>query len=576
MVLEFWSEEKIIKSIQLLHQDFIKSKRKSSVFSYTYVREQNSKLTSATDIRKIKWIELLVKSGLDPRCHIRSVSYGETTKEKKKTFRLLITEFISIHGKKNLNDNEINSDIPINVPEGIFLNYKESGICKKSNCKPFQITGRSIYTKGRSIYGNWKKALEDCGLDYENEVLRRISQHSLFDVIEMFDEWDKKRKGKWIIIDLRSDLPLERAIQNSFINKNRSFPFSKKSHDKVFVAWMTLIYCRKFKKIEENDVWWRKNYKKLSNEFDKNHRGQEKWITDKSRGEQGSWEINQKIIEGIHEIFSEEVRLTRDSINISTNPRFKTIWSAMRQKRFRDAKKFENEWLKDAGFIPERLSKIYYELDKPYSTNDVMFKLSGLMKESIQNNENRLSREYCSINHPEFTNFIIAQHKSWEKGLRFYGLDPKFFNISSSKRGKRGYQFQEFVREMFKRYGLEERKTKLSISEFTYNKSIQSCRHKVKCRPDFNFGNLIIDTKTGYHASQKPEQLSRYFDHSGQVIVLVLKGKSRVEKINKKPIEVINFKDFIDNSKKILNINLELSEEQELTKTLKRNPFWKN
>lgn len=576
MPSEFWTEERITSNILLLHKEFIKKKMKSSDFTYTYVREQNSKLSSAIDKRGIKWTNLIIQCGLDPRCHTKSVTYGDTRKQKEKVFKILIKNFISIHGKENLNDNEVNSNRSIDIPKDIFLNYKHSSICKKDKCKPFQVTGRSIYAKGRSLYGNWKKALEECDIDYENEVLRKVAQHTLLHVLERFDKWDKKKKGNWIITDLRSDMSLEKAIQNTFTNKNRGFPFSNKSPDKVFVAWMTLNYFRQFDKIQDDNSWWKKNYKKLSKEFDKNHRGQERWITDKSRGKQDSWENNQKIVEGIHEIFSEGVRLTRDSVNKSNNAKFKTIWSAIRQKRFRDAGKFEGEWLKDAGFIPERLSKIYYELDKPYSTNDVMQMFYNLMKESIQNNENRLTREYCSINHQDFMNFIISQHKSWENGLRFYGLDPNFFNISASKRAKRGFQFQDFVREMFKRYGLKERNKNPGPNEFIYNKTIAGCRHKTKCKPDFNFGDLIIDTKTGYHASQKPDQLSRYHTHSGRVIVLVLKGRSRVEIINKKSIEVINFKDFIKSSKKILNIQLEFSEEQELTKILKRNPFWKN
>ena len=225
---------------------------KSSDFTYTYVREQNSKLSSAIDRRGIKWTNLLIHCGLDPRCHIRSVTYGKTVKEKEKVFKVLVKEFISKHGKENLNDNEVNSNISIDIPLDIFLNYTHSSICKKSKCKPFQITGRSIYAKGRSLYGNWKKALEECDIDYENEVLRKVAQHTLLHVLERFDKWDKKKKGNWIVVDLRSDISLERSIQNTFTNKNRSFPFSNKSPDKIFVAWMTLNYFRQFNEIQDD------------------------------------------------------------------------------------------------------------------------------------------------------------------------------------------------------------------------------------------------------------------------------------------------------------------------------------
>jgi hypothetical protein len=55
---------------------------------------------------------------------------------------------------------------------------------------------------------------------------------------------------------------------------------------------------------------------------------------------------------------------------------------------------------------------------------------------------------------------------------------------------------------------------------------------------------------------------------------LTLKGKAGVEKIGKRKIEKINFKDFIKSSRELLGVKLDKSEEQNLSSALKRQPFW--
>ena len=111
-------------------------------------------------------------------------------------------------------------------------------------------------------------------------------------------------------------------------------------------------------------------------------------------------------------------------------------------------------------------------------------------------------------------------------------------------------------------------------NDFISNMLIKNCDHKIKCKPDFLFENFIIDTKAGYHASQKPDQLKRYFDHKKKVYVLVLKGKSRKEYIDNAIIEVINYHDFVKQSEEIIGLKIDPSTESELTQVLKQNPFW--
>jgi len=559
-----WTNEKIIQTVQQHHNDFLKTNQKSHKFNYTFLEKQDSRLMSAVQNRKISWKDLIEMSGLDPSCHFGQINYGKTIKDKKRTFKYLIEQYIKEHGIENLNDNNM-EDKRIDLPETIYKS-KFSKICSKAGCLRFEITSRSIYAEGRRLFSDWGKAVHYCGIDYEEEVLRKVSSFSLLDVLNNFNNWDKQKKGKWIIKDLKSNYALYQQINNSFRNKERRVPFADKYDDRVFTFWMTLNYFKESGKIDFNNDWWSKNFKTLLKKYENNHIGQERWT-------------EEKIISGIQTIYSrgsDTSRLSRDNVIKGEFHEDKTLWGAMRQVRYRGKGKTEEDWLKDSGFILKNLKKLYEELDKPFSLKDCANIFAQLLAESIENDENRLTREYCSKHHKRFCNFIIGEYKSWETGLRKFGLDPKFFSISASKRSKRGLNFQDFVKEMLIGYGFEESSKDFGGLRFASNKLIKGCRHKVKCKPDFNFGNLIIDTKTGYHISSKQDQIERYFAHSGRIIILVLNGKTRVDKIKEIPVEIINFKDFLSNSSKILGVQFDKSESQELTATLKRSPFWLN
>jgi len=85
---------------------------------------------------------------------------------------------------------------------------------------------------------------------------------------------------------------------------------------------------------------------------------------------------------------------------------------------------------------------------------------------------------------------------------------------------------------------------------------------------------MILDTKTGYHISQKPDQILRYKSHSMKLLILTLKGPMRLEKVEGQEVQVVGFSDFIKLSKELIGVEIQPEENQELTKVLKRNPFW--
>lgn len=564
-----WTKKKIFSSIFEMHEDFLSTKKPSKEFNFSYVEKENSALASIISRKKISWSEILLGAGLDPTCHIGQFSYGRNEEERHETFATIIQNLVDLFGVESLNDNGMNSSEEVSIPTKSEINFSDH--CLVSGCQKFKLTKRSIYAQGRRFFGSWPKALSYCNIDYDIQVLRKPAQHSEIDVIHAFDAWDKERNGQWNITDLRETVSLEKAIRNSRTNKTRSLPFSEKSDDIIFIAWVNLIYFREHGFLNQDEQWWEQNKFILEGTDDldnpksfASHKAQETWD-------------EEKIIKGLHSIYArgpDVSRLSRHHIEQSDFFDDKTVWSALRQNRFRKEGKFENEWLKDAGFLPDRLQKLYQELDQPYTIGEAANKFADLLRQSISFEENRLTREYVSKHDPDFHNFLINRFRSWENSLRYFGLDPKFFSLTATKRTKRGYQFQSFVKELFIKYGLNSVSVLNGKNDFVYNKSIVGCDHQILCKPDFLFSDFIIDTKTGYHASQKPEQLKRYKEHSERVIILVLNGSSRNEYIDGEEIEVLSFQDFIRASKTLLGVSIPDAENVELSKTLKRNPYW--
>ena len=271
-------------------------------------------------------------------------------------------------------------------------------------------------------------------------------------------------------------------------------------------------------------------------------------------------------------------RITRYELERSGNREDKTLVSALRGRSRKNTLDFVGN-LESAGFINSKLQALYAELDDPFTLQYLHEVFIRLFKESLENNENRLTREYCEENEYEFHNAIIRKYNSWEAGLRKFGIDPKVFSITASKRTKRAYIFQKFFEEMLQRYGfnrVNKVKSILSENDFTSNKSIlgKDCNHSIRCKPDFVFEKIIIDPKTGYAAKRQNDQLERYTDHKANVYVITLRGKPRTEKRKNGKVHFLSFHDFIIKSEEIIGTRMNPEEEGLLTNALKSEPFW--
>jgi hypothetical protein len=552
----------IIHTLKRLHEYQVQN---NETFGSKHLKAHHSAMLSKLERLKIRWVHALHQSGIDPKCH-GQFSYGSTVEERASAFVKIVKSIFKTHGATSLNDNTMNAGEKIDVPEELWdtafrVSYEE---CSRLGCKPIRLTRRSIYATGRRLFGSWATALSSAGIDLD-EVQRKPASLDFLSIVKDLNEYDDQTGSDWTITKIRKERSnLERAIYNLKIRKKVSIPYHAASDDIVFVVWVNMIYWREKGVISEDLIWYERNSDQLIERFKEQHRGQEQWDEN-------------SIVLGIQDIYgrgASDLRLSREDVSNRGREADKTLWSAMRQRRFLDAGKNEEAWFKQSGILIHKLRAKYKQLDERYSVEDCMNYFSNLMKDSLALGENRLTREFNEIADGDFTNFIINKYGSWEAGLTDHGLDPKFFSITSSKRTKRGYRFQKFVEEQFEVAGLKPVTKDPKDKEFVANKSIKICDHDVKCKPDFLFSSLIIDTKTGYHASQKPDQLLRYFDHVPNVLILTLNDSEHTVMLKGRPIRVIGFSTFLEKSEALIGVKLDVGLKSELSEILKQHPFW--
>ena len=538
----------------------------SGTFQSKHLKVYNSKLTSRLERHKVSWADVLAASGIDPKCHFGKFNYGKTEDERKETFQKVVLQIALDHGEESLNDNTMNSGDEVDIPEECWHESLRGSFpeCERLGCIRKKLSRRSIYANGRRLFGDWNTALQSSGIN-DQEVMRKPAALSLEEIVTALHEYDLQTGSDWTITKIRMEnQPLARAIYNLKIKKRSNTPFKSISEDIVYVAWINMMYWREHQKLAEDFTWYASVSDSLEQTYKNNHRAQEQWDEN-------------SIVLGIQEIFGRGeniLRLSREDVAKRGLGTDKAVWGAMRQKRFRDSGVNEVEWFKKSGILINQLREKYKQIDERYTAKDCLDYFAKRMHESLGSGENRLTREFNASTDSDFVNFIINRFGSWEAGLTEHGLDPKFFSITASRRAKRGYRFQEFVDEQFILSGLKSVKYDPGDGEYVSNRSIKECAHKVKCKPDFRFTDLIIDTKTGYHASQKPEQLVRYFDHIPNVLILTLNDSDHFEDINGRPIRVMGFSTFIEKSEELVGVQLSEDLTSELTAVLRQHPFW--
>ena len=120
-----------------------------------------------------------------------------------------------------------------------------------------------------------------------------------------------------------------------------------------------------------------------------------------------------------------------------------------------------------------------------------------------------------------------------------------------------GYLFQDFVKSVFEAHGC------IEGEDFLYEKKINSklCKlnsHSKECRADFQFENLLIDTKRSRtRNAQEDDQIKRYLDHCKNLIIITVRDNEGILKRYKQGlVTVINFPSFVQSSQELMGFQI--------------------
>ena len=542
-------------------------KEKRPKFNASYLLKNNKlKAKYENSLRKKSgfWSLLLTEVCINPDIYV----VKKLPREKLKSVLIeALKEIKEDLGIENLNDhsmNRINHSIPL--PKSL-CNFKGKFKLSDSHGEKPTINTSSFQMRCIRAFGTWDKALEAAGFNIRS-IKRKISKHSVEDILSKFDRFIENNKN-WSPLSLKQDeSALYKAIDNhSKINKSEILPYAHISHEFIFSMW---VFWRSWKENDSTEFlekWWIKNKSKLIDEYENNHRKQERWSLKK---------LQRKVLR----LYSEGSDLSRQDISNRDETSF--LASCRRYSHSGG----EQEVFKKSGILTENVRNLSSILDD-IPLAEVVQRLKKRLAKSLDKNMNLMSRESIQKEDQETFNAALRWFNrlnpgekilnDWSMTLEFFGFNPNVFEITSSKRVRRGYVFQRFFYNLIRPYFnlVTAPEEVIDDQHFCYNKSYRnsSCTHSIKCKPDFVFKKCIIDTKVGGSLANSG-QIERYLEHKDLVYVLTLNDKEKVKKSKNGTLKIISISSFIYESKSILGVMLPIESIDELNLALQQETLF--
>jgi len=525
-------------------------------------RKYKNKLTKTTGF----WAEALRQSEINPDLFV-SAKF-KNAEQAKPALINAIRELESSLGTENLNDSSMNQSkvfVPLPMPlrrySGEFATSDSYELEPKISLAAFQ---RRCF----NVFGTWDSALSAAGVDL-GAVKRRIAAHSVEDILLWFDRFMRSNGNDWSATTIRdNDHALFRAIGNHSSGQSADkLPYAHVSEEYVFSMWVFWKSWKANDSLEFEESWWLTNETSLSEEFESKHRVQERWSLE-------------RLQESALRLYSLGSNLDREDLENRDERAFLAT-----SRRYSDGAG-ESQLFERVGLLTDNLRSLD-SIMADVSLQEVSERLRQLVGQSLDEETNLLSREamlqndkdtfYAALRWFNRLNSEKKIHNDWSKALQFFGLNPNVFELAASKRAKRGIAFQRFFENLLKPHFNFVAQPELVVSgrdvcaDQSYGPS--ACTHAVRCRPDFVFKDLIIDTKVGGSLA-KPEQLERYLEHKPCVYVVTLNDAEKKKKIGRGIVTVISFASFVDQSSDLIGIDIPATAIEELSTVINQQSLF--
>jgi hypothetical protein len=524
-----------------------------SKFNASYFLEQCGPEFSAKYKNKLRktsgfWADALRQSGINPDLFV-SAKF-KSVEQAKPALINAIRELESSLGTENLNDLSMNRT-KVFVPLPMSLRRYNGKFPTSDNyeLQP-KISLAAFQRRCFNVFGTWDSALSAAGIDLD-AVKRKVAAHDIEDILSWFDRFVQSVSDDWSATTIKdNDHALFRAIGNHSTGPRKAqLPYAHISDEYIFSMWVFWKSWKANESMDFEEAWWLENEASLRKEFEKNHRPQERWSLERLQDHALS-------------LYADGSNLDRKNLE----QRGETSFLASSRRYSQSGG--ESSLFERMGILTGSLNNLDLILDD-VPLEKVSQRMRELVGESLDQGENLLSRE-AMIKHDKETFYAAMRwfnrfnseekiHNDWSKTLTFFGLNPNVFELAASKRAKRGIAFQRFFENLLKPFFnfVARPEDVVSYSDVCADQTYgpDTCLHAVRCRPDFVFKDLIIDTKVG-GALAKPEQLDRYLEHKSQVYVVTLNDKETVKQIGDGFVTIISFASFINQSSDLIGVEI--------------------
>ena len=522
-------DKKLQDKVKDIYINFFKMYPNAEI-NIKYIQNNLPTKTLKDKIVKINISNFLSDCGIDPAT-VSTKSIKTPSKEEKPNFlKDLMQELIKEYGIENLNDLNMNSSREIPMPKTLLSNNFHS-LSNKLKIRPKKIKMNSLQRRcfRYAKKNNWRYVLEMAEIPIE-EVERKKAKIHINETIINYLEIKKKYNIKNISFINQDDFKVnEKKIYKQIYRLNDQLDFIFSRFNTFFNGLLILEFYKKNKSLPSL----------IDLDTDKNFLLFKKYLFNQK---QINWSLYPEVVQSsLLELYSKGSKIYDESKNKSELKLTNFI---------RHSKTNSADIYKRNGILIKNLQKINLIIDTGYDRQKIYKKIQTLLAKTIEADVNYLSKDYIEQHEKEFMNACFRvegiKTNNWGKVLEIYGLNPENFIYDFSFVSKRGFIFERSINDLFNEHlSLKGDKEKLiEKSNYWYKKRIKNIGI-----PDFNFKNLLIDTKFSVGISKNKfnhesvsNQFKKYSLLNKDIVILTFNQKAEKKTIEQIPVKIINLK----------------------------------
>lgn len=211
-------DKTMLQILRLFHAEWSNEDGKGAnwIFDLEYIRERSPETAKWASSNKRNIRETFEDCGINPNCHSRDFYYGLTREDEKKRALEIMRQVESQFGIENLNAGTLGvarRNEPI-LLSGLDIYSEKYCECKLKGCVVQPPKVGAFYAKCKSLFGSWERTLNEYGIDYHSEVIRKKHRVGVKIIVQELIEFIQANPNWTVVLLKEKNKTLYRGIYN--------------------------------------------------------------------------------------------------------------------------------------------------------------------------------------------------------------------------------------------------------------------------------------------------------------------------------------------------------------------------